>query len=171
MGCSKLDKNITQGGTANSTGTTLEKTAIGTLTSKGFELVNYREYEKNPQKHGNELLLQNVPFKSIYNHHGNTEFLIVSQKYDCRIRIECKWQQVNGSVDEKFPYVYLNCLEAMPENDIIIIVDGGGAKQGAVDWLRKAAAGKLYTTPNTASKNIRVFNISEFIIWVNKSFK
>jgi hypothetical protein len=49
------------------------------------------------------------------------------------IGIECKWQRISGSVDEKFPYAYLNCIEAMPERDIIIVVDGGGAKQGAVD--------------------------------------
>jgi hypothetical protein len=34
-----------------------------------------------------------------------------------RKNIECKWQQVSGSVDEKLPYLYLNCIEAMPEKN------------------------------------------------------
>ncbi len=70
----------------------------------------------------------NVPFTTIYQHGGNTEFRLISERYNMDIRIECKWQQVAGSVDEKLPYLYLNCIEAMPEKHIIIIIDGDGWK-------------------------------------------
>jgi hypothetical protein len=93
----------------------LESTVIGTLNSKGFLSVPYREWQKNPTQFGSELLLRNVPFVTIYGHPGKSEFVLLSERYGLRIRIECKWQQSSGSVDEKFPYLYLNCIEQMPE--------------------------------------------------------
>ena len=158
-----------QGRLANSAGSTLENTVIGTLTSKRFQVVSYRDYARRPDAYSRELLLRNVPFTTIYGHQGNTEFLIRSERHQLEIRIECKWQQSSGSVDEKFPYTYLNCIEAMPERDIIIIVDGGGAKQGAVDWLREAAAGGKYA--DGKDKRIQVMSLSEFLVWVNRTFR
>lgn len=176
-----MTDNVIQGGSlANYSGSTLEKTIIGTLVSKGFVLVPYRDYvnylkkhgkQQTIEKYGTEFLLRNVPFRTIYNHPGNTEFLLQSERHNLKIRIEAKWQQSSGSVDEKFPYLYLNCLEAMPESEIIIIVDGGGAKAGAINWIRNAVRKKLYTDEKTVEKNIQVFNLTEFIIWVNKRFR
>lgn len=159
-----------QGTLANSSGNTLEKTVIGTLTSKGFEVMYYREFVKNPQKYGTELLLRNVPFDTIYGHRGNTEFLLRSKKYQLEIRIECKWQQVSGSVDEKFPYLYLNCIDAMPEQHIIIIVDGGGAKKGAIDWLKQAADEGKYASKDSRKK-VQVMSLTDFLIWSNNTLR
>lgn len=158
-----------QGTLANSSGNTLEQTVMGTLASKGFQAASYRDYLIKPELYGSELLLRNVPYKTIYGHPGNTEFLIRSERYRLEIRIECKWQQSSGSVDEKYPYTYLNCIEAMPERDIIIIVDGGGAKQGAVDWLREAAARGKYAEGK--DKHIQVMSLSGFLVWANRTFR
>src|SRR3989339_320735 len=122
----------------NVTGNQLEVAVKTVLSGKGFELINYRIWEKNPENYGNELLLENVPFTTIYEHKGNTEFLLLSEKYNLRIRIECKWQQVAGSVDEKLPYLYLNTIEAMPESSIMILIDGSGWKSGSIKWLKEA---------------------------------
>lgn len=159
-----------QGSLATGSGNTLEQTVTGTLLSKGFILINYREYIKNGKKCGEELLIKNVPYRTIYNHHGKTEFLLISRKYSLEVRIECKWQQASGSVDEKFPYLYLNCIEAMPERDIIIIIDGGGAKEGSVKWLKKAVEQNLYTEKDRM-KNIKIFNLVEFVKWANSTFR
>ena len=130
----------------------------------------YRVWEKNPENYGQEILLKNVPFETIYGHKGNTEFLLISEKYKLRIRIECKWQQSAGSVDEKLPYLYLNTIEAMPEKDIMILIDGEGFKAGAKTWLKTAVKGKLYTTENNNDKNIMVFTLADFFTWANKTF-
>lgn len=161
---------MSQGGHANSTGGTLEKTVVGALTSKGFQVIPFRKWHNSPEKYGEELLLTNAPYRTIYNHPGHSEFLLVSKKYNMRVRIECKWQQSAGSVDEKFPYLYLNAVEVMPEAEIIIIVDGGGCKKGAIDWLRSAAADKKYMETNNP-KTIRVMSLAEFLIWVNTTFR
>ena len=137
---------------------------------KGFAIINYREWQKDKTKYGNELLLKNVPFKTIYRHKGNTEFLLLSSKYNLEIRIECKWQQVAGSVDEKLPYLYLNTIEAMPEKDIMILIDGDGWKEGAIEWLKSAVSIKKYTTKENDNKNIKVFLLKEFFTWANNTF-
>lgn len=94
--------------------------------------------------------------------------MLKSKKHKYETRIECKWQRSTGSIDEKFPYLYLNCIEAMPEKNIIIIIDGGGCKQGALNWLKNSIQEFKYQNDN--SKNIRVFSLMEFITWANKAF-
>lgn len=161
--------NMKQGSLATGSGNTLEQTVTGTLLSKGFTIVNYGEYIKKKHNYGEELLIKNVPYKTIYGHNGKTEFLLISRTYSLEVRIECKWQQASGSVDEKYPYLYLNCIEAMPERDIIIIIDGGGAKEGSIKWLKKAAEDHAYTSNKT--KNIKIFNLVEFVKWANTTFR
>ena len=109
---------MAKGANSNTTGSQLEVAVKTVLAGKSFELVNYRVWDKNREKYGDELLLENVPFTTVYEHKGNTEFLLISKKYDLQIRIECKWQQTAGSVDEKLPYLYLNAIEAMPETGV-----------------------------------------------------
>ncbi|HOA09733.1 MAG TPA: hypothetical protein PLA42_03855 [Tenuifilaceae bacterium] len=159
-----------KGAKGNITGNQLEVAVKTVLTGKGFELINYRVWDKNKEKYGEELLLENVPFTTIYNHKGNTEFLLISKRFNLQIRIECKWQQVKGSVDEKLPYLYLNTIEAMPENTIMILIDGAGWKTGAVKWLKDAVQQKKYTTAETQNKEIIVFTMTDFFTWANNTF-
>jgi hypothetical protein len=149
-----------------STGNTMEQTVIAVLKSKGFRCISHREWEKAPHNYGSELLLTNVPYRSIYEHNGRTEFLLKSAKYHLEIRIECKWQQTSGSVDEKLPYLYLNCVEAMPEQEIIIVIDGNGWKQGAIKWLKDAVTEKKYVGKKDKTI-IHVFRLNEFLTWAN----
>lgn len=162
---------MTQGALASNQGGMLESTVKSVLQRHGFQLVGHLEYQKHPEKYGTELLLTNMPYNTIYNHKGKTEFLLVSERYKLSIRIECKWQQSNGSVDEKLPYLYLNCIETMPENRIIIVIDGDGWKKGAIAWLKTAVADKKYTTTLNHDKEIQVFALQEFITWANKTFR
>ncbi len=161
---------MAKGKSANITGNQLEKAVQTVLLDKGFEIEMYRRWEKNPENYGKEILLKNVPFRTIYGHKGNTEFLLLSEKYNLKIRIECKWQQSAGSVDEKLPYLYLNTIEAMPEKDIMILIDGEGFKKGAKEWLRKAVKEKLYTTKKNSGTNVMVFSLAEFFTWANNTF-
>lgn len=160
-----------KGSKSNETGNQLERAVVSVFRGKRFEIVKYRDWEKNKEKYGNELLLVNVPFTTIYKHNGNTEFLLLSERYNICARIECKWQQVSGSVDEKLPYLYLNAIEAMPENTIIILIDGQGWKQGAIQWLKDAVSSKKYSNESNSSKQIFVFNLTEFFTWANNTFQ
>ena len=149
---------------ASITGNILEKQVQSLFLEKGFEIVNYSKWIKNKTKFGQELLLKHVPYSSIYNHKGYTEFLLISKKLDKEIRIECKWQQSSGSVDEKLPYLFLNATTKMMEKEIMIIIDGGGWKDGAIPWLKDSVS------KSEQKERIKVFSLAEFLTWGNKSF-
>lgn len=149
---------------ASITGNILEKQVQNLFLEKGFEIVMYSKWSKDKDRYGNELLLRHVPYESIYNHKGYTEFLLSSKKYDKQIRIECKWQQSPGSVDEKLPYLFLNATEKMNENEIMIIIDGKGWKKGAIPWLKAAVSS------SNQSERINVLSLTEFLTWANKYF-
>lgn len=141
------------------------------MQEKGFEIISYGNWLANSEKHGGDLLLTNAPYESIYHHKAKTEFLLISKRKNIKIRIECKWQQVAGSVDEKFPYLYLNIIEAIPEDDIIVIIDGDGFKPGAIRWFKEAIVQKKYIGQIRKEKNINVMNLKQFITWANTTFR
>lgn len=149
---------------ASNTGDILEKTVQNFFLQKGFDVVGYSKWIKNKKKYGEELLLKHVPYSSIYNHKGYTEFLLLSKKLDKEIRIECKWQQSSGSVDEKLPYLFLNATTKMTEKEIMIIIDGEGWKEGAIPWLKNAV------NESDQKNRIKVLSIKGFMIWGNKIF-
>ena len=159
------------GTTANRQGRMLENIIRHTLEAKGLETVGYAAWKRDQAAFGGELLITNAPFTTIYGHRGRTEFLLVSERHDLRIRIEAKWQQVGGSTDEKLAYLYLNAIEAMPEPHVIIVIDGGGWRPQAVEWLRHAAQSKAYTGPGNHNKTVDVMSLSQFIAWVNRTFR
>lgn len=161
---------MNQGTKGNRTGTLLEGTVKSILLEKGFQVVKYKDWVKNSLFLTQEVLVENVPYTTIYNHKGKTEFLLKSEKYSFEARIECKWQQVAGSVDEKLPYLYLNCIEAIPEHNIIILIDGEGWKPGSVQWLKDATESNRYLNSLSKSKDIKVFSLTEFMTWANNFF-
>jgi|SaaInlStandDraft_6_1057023.scaffolds.fasta_scaffold55625_2 hypothetical protein len=154
---------------ANKQGNLLESTVKDIFISKGFTLKKYKDYLSSDTDIDN-LILTNAPYTSIYKHNGKTEFLIKSLHYNLLIRIECKWQQSQGSVDEKLPYLYLNCVESMPEDNIMIVIDGNGFKKGAVEWLKEAASERKFL-PSDSTKKIQVFTLTEFLVWANHTFR
>ena len=151
-----------------SSGNLLEQTIKTVCREKGVIIVKHCDWRKHPERYGSELLLTDVPYNTIYRHPGKTEFLLISARYNLEIRIECKCQQVSGSVDEKLPYLYLNSIESMPEKHIVIVIDGAGWKAGAIPWLKDAATRKKYTTSENEDKKIEVLSLTEFMAWANR---
>jgi len=162
---------MSQGGQANKTGNVLEQMVVGVLRTHDFNAVMFSEYKKTPAKFGTELLLMNVPYTTLYNRQGYTEFLLRSKNHGLNIRIECKWQQTTGSVDEKLPYTYLSCISGMEENDVIILIDGPGFRPGSIEWLIDAAKERKYIPEDKPLKNIQIMSIRDFMAWTNTIFK
>lgn len=152
-------------------GKVLESIVESSLCAKGLSVVPYKDYDKNRDQFGEELLLKNVPYDSIYQHASKTEFLALSKEYDICTRIECKWQQASGSVDEKFPFLFLNCAEKMVEPHVVILLDGGGAKPGAINWLSNACEEFNLKEKHKSGRRIDLMNATEFLQWVNSAFK
>lgn len=164
---------MTDGTHANKTGRVLENLVENTFGSHGFQIVMHSKYIKKPEKYGDDLVIKHAPYTNIYGMKGRSEFLVKSKKFNLNIRIECKWQQVSGSVDEKFPYLYLNVLEQIEEPFVIIICDGSGARTGSIQWLRDSVSEEKFRglNPDYKAKRIEVFNMMEFVKWANNTLR
>jgi hypothetical protein len=146
---------FTQGAESNHSGQFLERAIEEEFRRRGVEV-----FESDPLREMNAdwvtecYLMKNAPYTSIYGCQSRSEFLYVDCRLHSNIRIECRWQQASGSVDEKMPYLFMSAVNAMPEVEIWLIIDGGGAREQAVDWLKREC-GKV------AAKTIRVLSIPE----------
>lgn len=69
-----------QGSLASRQGKILEDTVEATFRAKGFDVVNYRIWHKNPKKYTDDLLLKNCPFTTIYTPPWKYEIFIKFKK-------------------------------------------------------------------------------------------
>lgn len=147
-----------QGGSiANKQGKVLENFVRTVLLPHGFNNMSYAKWKDSGEPVNT--LVEGVPYTTIYGTVGRTEFLLVlKNKY---IRIECKWQQSSGSVDEKYPYLFEN-MKRVPEQFVVVLLDGGGYKPSARSWLKSQCL-------NCTTKDIKLFDMAEFMAWSNKN--
>ena len=159
---------MTQGGRANKAGNVLEKTVEGALQGHGYVLVG----NNLPKKQKLAYLLNSISIPrryarqvhigpGIYGTDIYVDFYIIGSPAIAEgLIIECKWQQVGGSVDEKLPYVNLNIQNCYPA-PAIVLLDGGGMKPGAITWLKQQVG---------VNQNLlAVHTLSSFIIWANNN--
>lgn len=163
---------LSQGARANRNGKQFENMCIPLFESHGFLVLDKKKFKALERKGllPSKYVLKNAPFQSIYNHEGHTEFVIFDNSAATTrcIRIENKYQESAGSVDEKFPYMLLNAIQAYPEKEVVLVVDGNGYKPGARQWLiDRINENWLSFAPR---KDIKIFNIIEFVSWLNSSF-
>lgn len=94
--------------------------------------------------------------KGIYDQDLRADFYVPDvPDYPNGLIIESKWQDVGGTVDEKFPYLVLNIRECY-SCPTIVIAGGGGARPSAVLWLRSQVDGVSL---------VAVLSIEEFMSW------
>ena len=135
---------MNQGTKANRSGHSAEQIIAHVLTDHGFQFKR-----------------QHRLCESIYGHPIRVDFFIENADgYPDGLAIECKWQDVSGSIDEKLPYLVLNIKEKFP-CPAVIMLDGEGHKPGAINWI----------TSQTDDKLLAVFSISEFHSWVLRTLK
>lgn len=107
-------------------------------------------------KHGIEYVRQQPIGLSIYRHPLRADYYLPTEE----LIIECKWQEVNGSADEKLPYLVENIRQCYPY-PCLLVLGGTGWKAGAVEWVRLQVNG---------SNLIGVLSFEEFMRWCNKRF-
>lgn len=130
-----------QGHRANVTGRAAEAAIESMLTHKGYMVVRQRRIGIG-----------------IFETPLFTDFFVPrAPGFPDGLCIESKWQQVGGSVDEKYPYLVENIRTCYP-CPAIIVLHGGGYRPGAARWLRQQVGGNLYG----------VFGLEEFLIWLNR---
>ncbi len=182
------EKELKQGTRANLSGKMLEKLVIPMFCNYGYDVIQYSDVKKNPDiANKDKTIICNIPFTSIYNHRGKTEYLIINNHGE-KWRVEAKNQQSAGSVDEKLSYLLLNTIYSYPEDNVILLIEGSGWKEGSLIWIKNAV--KKYNVnfdiyeqslrilqpmlaPNQkplTKKRILVMNTSEFIAFFQKNF-
>lgn len=135
---------LTQGAQANYTGNTLERFIHKSLTELG--------YLKVPRGGFHLATLVQPSYATQYctglNIYGSLLYcdviLFHPTKWPNGCIIEAKWQQVGGSVDEKFPFLVANINSVYP-CPTLVVLDGGGYRAGSEAWLRRQIQpGKLH---------------------------
>ena len=158
---------MTNGGRANRTGNQLENFVEDALRRCGyveFQGQKNQAFANRQTIDGKQYVKQVSVGKTIYNTQRKADFLIINQdRFPEGLIIECKWQQSGGSVDEKYPYLLHNILKtAVPT---VILLDGGGYKPAAKDWLVDRV-----TDPISKGLLFGVWSMSEFQIEINNGF-
>lgn len=149
---------ISQGGRAVKTGNALERVVLHALDDNKYTFIAPKDFEEACNSTRPLYTKQVVATKGIYGTPLKHDFMLYHpEKWPDKLVIECKWQQVSGSVDEKYPYNVLNVKERYI-CPAIILLDGEGFKVGAREWLRAQVDGV---------KLLHVFSMMEFQTWVN----
>lgn len=146
---------------ANESGFEFEDVVSNKFEAIGFKLIKYNNWILNEKI--KNYIISSYPYCSIYGNNSKSDFLIKTIS-GFTMRIECKQQMVGGSVDEKFPYLLANAEQAMPEKDILIILNCPGAKQTSVSWLKNQA--NIIT--KSGKKNISIKNIEELDSYIEE---
>jgi len=149
-----------QGGTqANYTGTVLEKFVQQRLDERGYTYVKPQKF--NPARYMEQPIYTKRLHigMNIYDTDMYCDLILYHPtKWPDNLIIECKWQQSNGSVDEKYPFLVLNITMRYPCPSLVLL-DGSGYRAGAEKWLRKQSGNGNF---------LHVFSMAEFSKWANQ---
>ncbi len=93
--------------------------------------------------------------KNIYNNNRKGHFLLFHpEKWSKGLVVEVRWQGVNGTVDEKFPFIVMNIKRSGLET--IIVMGGENLKPEVISWVENQTGYRL----------IEVFSPQDFQNWV-----
>lgn len=136
-----------------------------------FKELEFEIYTDNQVKKLEEFpdkfVIRNSSYKTIYKQKGRSTFYVIDMTKNIRMRIEIKIQNTSGSVDEKFPYLYLNAATSH-DADVLIILDGGGYKYSAKQWLENKIEEKWLIT---GDKEIKLLNVVDGLKYIEETFR
>lgn len=119
----------------------LEKLNVANLGSMRFPV-----YSKNV-----------IVGKNIYDNARKSHlFVFHPEKWPKGLVIEVRWQGVNGTIDEKFPFIVMNIKRSSYET--VVVMGGPNLKPEVSNWVSNQIGYRL----------IEVFNPMEFQTWINE---
>jgi len=160
-----FEHKTTQGGNANLSGKKLEDDVEQLILEKNIKVMDdcgredYSDYCVNGGYEG--LLVRQVTKKRWHGGNGKYDFWFCINGRE-PIRIECRRQNVSGSVDDKLLALFYDSLVGK-EKYIIIIIDGNGCNPDALDCLKELCE-------KTTDKIIKVMTLPEFKNWLDSEF-
>jgi hypothetical protein len=152
---------MTDGAKAARTGMNFKAQIRTTLTSNGFTEITVQAMQERLASMTENTIVYDGKFFAM-NVHIGTDIYTCPWKADfvavngTTVRIlHVRWQQVGGSVDQKFPFFVENARRLNYKS--IFILGGDGFKQGARKWLQNQKNARI----------IEVFTEEEFQEWAN----
>jgi len=143
----------------NATGNNAEQFVIGQIHAAEFEEVDRKEILDYGRLPGQRIYAAQVDIgQSIYGTKRRVDLVLRCDKYPEGLIIQIKWQQSPGSVDEKFPYE-VECIK-QDKLPTVIVIEGGGYKDGALDWL--------HCQESKVERLLGVLNFGDFSRWLQK---
>lgn len=105
---------------------------------------------------GFEFDRQYVVGRTIYGGDHRVDFFVRNcAQYEDGLVIESRWQNSEGSVDEKLPYMYLNLHGCSYRS--VVVIHGGACREGALAWMRE------HCEP---THMFAVYRLEEFMAWL-----
>lgn len=134
------------------------------LKRKGYqEFWNHKAQMFDNRKNigGKQFATQVWCGKTIYETDRKVDFMVINKDlFPDDLIIECKWQQVGGSVDEKYPFLVFNIIKTGVPT--VILIDGAGYRLAALKFLKDEVAD---------AKALRgVWTMTEFQTEINNGF-
>ncbi|MFH0920582.1 MAG: PD-(D/E)XK nuclease superfamily protein [Fibrobacterota bacterium] len=148
------------GAEANQSGLTWEAWVRTFAKRQGFEVLGHSLRSRctipEPLR---RIVWTHVPYRTIFQNIKNPSKASTEYLVECgtdRVRIECKWQGVAGSVDEKYPFMFLNAALTMIEDTVVFALGGEYFETGkgaeVRNWLTRVCA----TPPEWFSEEIKL---------------
>lgn len=123
---------------ANRTGSRLEKAVDELLEEARYSFVPHGFFFAMREMGQRIYTRQCTIGRDIYGKNRRVDFVLYHPvKWPQSLVIQCKWQAVGGSVEEKYPFEVLNIQQS--GYPTIVLLDGGGYSKGAEQWLRGQA--------------------------------
>jgi hypothetical protein len=111
-------------------------------------------------------LIRHVPYINIYDLCGKTEFVLENRVTQHAIRIECKYQNGDGSVEDKLVKSIIELQSKVPENESILLLGGDGFTKEKIAAIKRWAL-----TQRWGPKKVHVFSPPEFHAWFRRYIK
>jgi len=149
------------GRTANRNGKWLEGTIEDQLVRAGYYQLSDKEkvtlrnqdgFIEMPENHA-WFVRQIALERNLYGSMFTSDFYLRSPLYPDGLHIESKFQGTPGSVDEKYVFTVLSMKNF--KSPSILVLDGGGSRQGAVKWMK--------SQQKTGKFNF--MTLGEFMLW------
>lgn len=142
------------------------KSAFRTMMKeKGYDFYSESEFDKLTD-YPTKYVVENSSYRGVYESKSRSPFKVVDTDKNITERIEITYQKSQGSVDSKFPYFYLNA--ALGHNDnVIMLVDGGGYKKKAREWLKNNIEKRWLLEKD---KEIKLVNLGEFLSYIEEIY-
>ena len=78
-------------------------------------------------------------FKDIYGANAKVDFMVINQASEKKYFIECKNQNVKGSVDHKFMYYIENIRTNRYDGEFIFVLNTAGLRKVVLEWLTESS--------------------------------